>query len=191
MDCLSAVVSGNVKLEENMENQTELSFAVLVTKKDYLELWKAAPVRFLSWVLFLIAALCLYWASLVFMNYGYTEETYSTIIMYCAVSLFALFGGFVVPRLRTRLAFRGPIFREPRNYSVAEQGIRCESPLFTGLYRWAAFTSVKETKHSFAFFLSPAVALLVPKHCLQTKEDVDLLRGLISKFFQGKKRLRN
>jgi len=174
-----------------MSTDTELKFTVRLNKRDYMELWRATPLRFLTWVLFLIGAYYLYWAVRVFLDCGFNEDTFWTLISYAFVAAFALFGAFIFPRLRARVAFRGPVFLEPREYSATESGLHCESRLFDGRYRWPAFTSIKETRRAFLFSVSPAAVLVVPKHCLPTKEDVDRLRTLINKHFQGKKRLQN
>jgi hypothetical protein len=174
-----------------MENQNVVSIAVRMEKRDYLDLWRASPVRRISWILIPIGLFYLYWAFAVFMNEGYTEQTASTILQFCFVSCLALVGVVAVPRLRTRLAFRGPMFRDTRTFSVSEQGVNCDSELFNGLYRWGAFTAIRETKKSFVFFFSSVAAILIPKRCLATQDDLVRLREMVAKHFSGKKVLRS
>ena len=173
-----------------MQSETEIVAEVLVTRREYMELWKASPIRYLSWILALIGMFYFCWLALIFAEYGYTTETAFTILSFCFVSLFALFGAFIVPRIRTALAFRGPIFREPRVYTISEEGLRCESILFQGRYQWKAFTRVKETKYAFAFFVSPAAALLIPKRCIPTKEAAETVRDLVARHVRSPKQSR-
>jgi hypothetical protein len=160
-------------------------------ERDYLDLWKASPIRYTTWVLIPVGMFYLYWAFAVFMNEGYTEQTASTILQFCFVACLALFGAIAVPRIRTRLAFRGPMFRDTRIFSVSERGVNCDSELFNGLYRWGAFTTIRETKKSFAFFFSSAAAILIPKRCLAAQDDLARLREMVAKHFQGKKVLKS
>ena len=174
-----------------MGKNTPLTFTVRLEKKDYLDVWKASPVRYVNWILFLIAAFYLYWAFAIIMNDGYSVETSSTIIAYCGVASFALIAALILPRLRTRLAFRGPIFLEERKISVEEGGLSLESALVSSNYHWGAFTVIKETKHSFVFYFSPFVGFLVPKRCFSSAEDSLRLREFIARYFNDRKRLRN
>jgi len=174
-----------------MDNGASLRFEVLATMKDYIDLWRAGPVRFLFWVILgPVAAYYVYWTYIVLTCYGYSPETASLVHSYLFVILVALFGIVVVPRLRARLAFSGPIFREPRTYLFNQEGAHCESRLFNGSYQWSSFTSIKETKRSFVLFVSPVTGMLVPKRCLGTIENVTQVRSMIDQNFQGKKSLR-
>jgi hypothetical protein len=75
--------------------------------------------------------------------------------------------------------------------SVTEEGVGCESQLFSGIYRWDAFTSVRETKRSFHFYVSPVVAVFIPKRSLPETEQVSRLRHIIQQSFKGKTYLRS
>jgi hypothetical protein len=174
-----------------MDNKTAVTLTFQPNVSDFLDLWKSNPIRYLAWVLIILAAVYLYWALDIFVNYGYTEETASTIVSYCGVAMFAVFGAFALPRLRARITFRGRVFREPRTMSVTEEGVGCESQLFSGIYRWDAFTSVRETKRSFHFYVSPVVAVFIPKRSLPETEQVSRLRHIIQRSFKGKTYLRS
>jgi len=119
-----------------MEQLPSLTFEVQPERRDYLELWKCSPIRFISWILYVIAALCFYWALATLVDYGYSDSTESTIIWFGADSLFAILVAVCLPHLRSSIAFRGPALRNKREISVAEHGLDVRSELMNANYRW-------------------------------------------------------
>lgn len=173
-----------------MENKPVVTISIQQTRADFIDLWQATRFKYMIWILYPLGLFYLYWAFAIFMNDGYTTETSSSILQFCFVGLFAFFGAFIVPHLRARIAFQGPVAREQRNISLSPQGITMESPVFTATYNWTAFTRIKETKRSFVLFTAPIVALILPKRALSTPDEVEQVRSLIGKYFPGRKTLR-
>jgi len=173
-----------------MENKPVVTVSFQPAKEDFLDLWKSSPFKYFSWFLIPVAAFYAYWALAIFMNNGFTQETSFTITLFCVVTALAFGGGLLLPRLRERVTYRGPIFHEPRSVSMASEGIKTESPSFTAAYKWSAFSIVKESKKSFLLFTGPTFALVIPKRSFSSPEHLQHARALIKECFPGKKRLR-
>jgi hypothetical protein len=173
-----------------MENKPVVTISVQQTRADFIDLWQATRVKYLVWILYPLGLFYLYWAFAVFMNYGYTTETSSSILQFCFVGLFAFFGALIVPRLRASMSFRGPVAREQRSISLSPQGVSIESSVFTASYNWTAFTLIKETQHSFVLFTAPIVALMMPKRAFSSPDELRQVRSLIVEYFPGRKSLR-
>src|SRR6267378_2614736 len=152
-----------------MENKPVVTISVQQTRADFIDLWRATRFKYSTWILYPVALFYLYWAFAVFMNDGYTAETSFSILQFCFVALFALFGAFIVPQLRARMSLRGPVAREQRNISVSPQGVRVESPVFT----------------------APIVALIMPKRAFSSPDELQRVRSLIKEHFPGRKTLRD
>lgn len=174
-----------------MENKPVVTVNIQQTRADFIDLWGATRFKYLTWILYLIGLLPLYWAFAIFMNNGYTPETSFSILWFCFVALFAFWGAFIVPRLRARMSLTGPVAREQRSISMSLQGVSLESPTFTANYNWNAFTHVKETSRSFLLFTAPIVALILPKHAFSFPGELERVRSLIQEAFPGRKALRD
>ena len=174
-----------------MENKPVVTISIQQTRADFIDLWGATRFKYLTWILYLIGLLPLYWAFAIFMNDGYTPETSFSILWFCFVALFAFCGGFIVPRLRAKMSLIGAVAREQRSISMSPQGVSLESPVFTANYNWNAVTHVIETNRSFLLFTAPIVALILPKHAFSSPSELQRVRSLIRECFPGRKALRD
>jgi hypothetical protein len=173
-----------------MENGDPIVVQVQVTSKDLLDLFRASRMRYLVWLLPAIGVFYLYLDFAEVMNYGISDESSLTILLYSFVAALAFFGAYFAPRLRVRLELRSaPILRAPRTYSLAASGVSFSSDLAFGTYRWDAFFKIIESRASFLLFLSPLSGVTVPKRCFPSPEEVARVRELIRAQFTGKKEL--
>lgn len=57
----------------------------------------------------------------------------------------------------------GKLFEKPTTYKISSTGIAYSSDSGNGQYNWADFYKLKETDHSFLFYVSKQQALIMPK----------------------------
>jgi YcxB-like protein len=173
-----------------MENGDPIVVLVQVTSKDLLELIRASRMWYLIWLLLAIGAFYVYLACAEVMGHGVSAESFFTVVLYSFVAALALFGAYVAPRLRVRMELRSaPTLQAPRTYSLAGSGISFSSDIAFGTYRWDAFYRIIESHTSFLFFLSTLSAVIVPKRCFPSLDEVARTRELIRAQFTGKKDL--
>ena len=174
-----------------MEDTAPVEVNVQLTPDDLRDLWRVSPVRYLSWLLILIAIYLAYSVFAEIVNQGFSSETAFTIILDGTVALGALLVGAFFDRFRARQMVRhGPTLRELRRYHFSAHGVHFDAELMTCDCGWGSFFSIVESRKSFLLYLSPLFGIVIPKAHLSTADDIKRLRDLFRSHFKGKLKLR-
>ena len=144
----------------------------------------------IRWVIVVFACLLVYdigpsWSS-AHLGVGIRPAVLATLLIG-----FLLFILFFLPWLRVQSMFRKyPAMRRLRALSFSSDGLHIESEDTRADYKWSLFHRIVETPKVFLFIVTPRGATYLPKRCLSTPDEIEILRQLIRENFRGKKRLR-
>jgi hypothetical protein len=164
---------------------------VQLTARELNDMWSGSRVRYLVWLVLPVGLLYAYFAFATVVNDGFTSANALTVLLYGMVALIALFPGFIVSRARARLMLRyGPTVRELRRYAMSIHGVHFDSDLMTCRCQWGAFSRVLENPRCFLLYQTPMSAMIIPKRCFSSPEEIDQLRVLLREHFKGKLKLR-
>jgi YcxB-like protein len=98
---------------------------------------------------------------------------------------------FVWPWLKVQMMFRRyPTLGRPRSVAFSSDGMHTDSEDSQGDYKWSLFHRIGESPKAFVFMVTSRGGTYVPKRCLSTAGEIDILRQLIRENFRGKKKLR-
>ena len=172
-------------------DSSKVAVDVQLSARELNDLWSGSGLRYSVWLLLPIGLFYAYWALATVVNDGFTSENALTVVFHSMVALIALFPGSIVSRARAGLMIRyGPTLREVRRYVVSDNGVHFESELMVCRCHWGAFSRILESRRSFLLYQTPLSAMIIPKRCFSSPQEIDQLRVLLREQFKGKLKLR-
>ena len=175
------------------ENDT-VSVVVTISKEDY-----AAAVRGMmapsSSLLFRI----LFWISLAVLGYFAYEairngaiNDLSGLLVAVGIVLFVGYFRFGMPFVAARdFVRKNPDILGPSNQTIGPKGVFTENARGQATLAWNAYQRVRETSDLFLLYPQSNFAIIVPKRCFNSQDDVHRYREIIKRYCQGKLELKN
>lgn len=110
------------------------------------------------------------------------------------IILLVIFTGLIfLPGMFQYLAHRNnyrksKLLSDLQCYEFLDEGLRTSSSVGSSTMKWSDIFMVLELKPCFLIFLSPLKYFLIPKRCLHSKEELELLRRMITQHMDPKQR---
>jgi len=171
-----------------------ITVVVTITKKDYAEAMRAMMAQRTSrlWNIF-------FWVSVAVLAYfaykairiGAMNDT-SILWSVAGLALLVVFFRFCAPLVGARNFVRkNPDALGPITQTVGPSGVSTESARGQGTSAWNAYQRVRETRDLFLLYPQSNFAIIVPKRCFNTPNDIQKYREIIKRYCPGTLELRN
>lgn len=177
-----------------MAESDTVSVVVTISKEDY-----AAAVRGMMAPRSSLVFRILFWISLAVLGYFAYEAIRNGAIndlsgLLVAVGIVLLVGyfRFGMPLVAARdFVRKNPDQLGPTNLTVGPSGVFTENTRGKATLMWNAYQRVRETRDVFLLYPQSNYAMIVPKRCFNSVDDVHKYRDIIKRYCQGKLELKN
>ncbi|HUJ93408.1 MAG TPA: YcxB family protein [Candidatus Bathyarchaeia archaeon] len=172
-----------------MESNKRLSVEITLRPNDVYTPFQWSWANIFYWVLALASAWILY--DLYFappdgIRFRHIPS-WSVEVALAIVLLTVLLGLQYLAALR--LFRKYPLFAKPRRLTFSPEGILIESEDARAECRWTVFSRIGESSGLFFFQQTERTATYVPKRCLKSDREIQLMRELIRENFKGRYQL--
>lgn len=158
---------------------SEVQMEVKLTIRDIYEFQKSFLFRRLTFkqCLSLYGLFAVFVGVQIYMDGFAKAATYKHLLLLAMPALVVGVLMFFVYKTSKDMIKTGKLFEKPTRYQINQTGVDYLSDNSSGHYGWNDFYKVKETDHSFLFYVSKQQALIMPKIFIAT-ETLDDLRSL-------------
>jgi len=141
----------------------------------------------------------LFWVSVTVLAYFAYEATrigalndISTLLWAVALALFVVFLRFGTPLLAARTFVRkNPSVLGPTNQTIGPTGTFTENARGQATLGWNAYQRVRETSDLFLLYAQSNFAIIVPKRCFKSADDIQRYREIVRRYCPGTLELQN
>jgi hypothetical protein len=168
-----------------MVNQTNpLDLRVRLTVSDLYQLRapiKSTALRVVVWLFGSVFVLVM--MVLTIMATTHNPRAWSTLINLLplfALAMAVLFLAFALPFLSAKEDIKNPNLNGESLYSFTGEGVQGNGRNVRTSFTWQALTQARETKNAFLLYPSNDIAIILPKRCFSSQDDIATLRSLIS-----------
>jgi YcxB-like protein len=171
-----------------------VSVVVTIIKKDYAAAVRGMmrPRTALLWnVLFGVSLAVLTYFAYEAIRIGATNDI-SGLLWAAGIVLFVGFFRFATPLVAARdFVRKNPNALGPVTQTVSSSGVRVQGERGEGTSPWNAYQRVRETRDLFLLYAQSNFAIIVPKRCFSSPDEIERYRQIIRRYCPGTLELKN